>query len=234
MDQSRRRHLAISDMTCPHCADKQDELDRKTEILRKLSEDNTTLAERVSGHAAALEAAGQKIRNLEMSITRRARESARSEQVEAVISHWKTHRPKTRASAFPPGGKNWQLIEKALGLMAEDEDGPVAACREAIDGLHMAPFEAYGKRFRTDGKNRTLRNRLEHALGDETRIERCRDIARWVRGDGADRAYRAWEVARWTEAAMYEVLVEEIDVRRRPVEEPRFEVDGIPVTESGR
>jgi hypothetical protein len=31
--------------------------------------------------------------------------------------------------------------------MAEDEDGPVKACCEAIDGLHIAPWEAYGKRY---------------------------------------------------------------------------------------
>src|SRR4051794_14000226 len=110
MDQ-RRRHLHVADLTCLHCTEKDAELAEARKNLHKLSLDNTMLAERVSGHAAALEAAGKAIRNLETQITRQARKSARSEQVEAVIEHWKKHRPKTKASSFPPGGKNWQTIE---------------------------------------------------------------------------------------------------------------------------
>jgi hypothetical protein len=236
MDQRRRpQHITVvPDLTCARCQELARELEAKTEIVHELSVHNTTLAERVSGHAVALEVAGQKIRNLETSIARQARKAARSEQVEKVIEHWRKHRPKTKASSFPPGGKNWQTIEKALSLMAEDEDGPVRACCEAIDGLHIAPWERYGKRAREwEDEKSTLRNRLEHALGDETKIEKCRAILRWVRGDEADRVFALWQVARASEGVLFSVLLEKIGGRGQSADRT-FDVEGIPTTEDGR
>jgi hypothetical protein len=235
MDQRRRpQHITVvPDLTCARCQELAAELEAKTEIVRKLSLSNTGLAEELSGAMEAVRATGKENATLKRNISRQARESAKAEQVEKVIEHWKRRRPKTKASSFPPGGKNWQTIEKALSLMAEDEDGPVKACCEAIDGLHIAPWEAYGKRYMRDGQGRTLRNRLEHALGDETRIERCRGIVRRVRADEADLAWELWQVAMSTETALACLVLEKIGGRGQSVDRT-FEVEGLVTRENGR
>jgi DNA-binding Lrp family transcriptional regulator len=238
MDQRRRPHItAVPDLTCEQCMELAMELEAKTEIIRKLSVTNTELAEELSGAMEAARATGKENANLKRARTREARESAKAEQVEGVIEHWKKHRPKTKASSFPPGGRNWQTIEKALNLMGDDDDGPVRACCEAIDGLHIAPWEAYGKRYMKPRDGRTLRNRLEHALGDETKIERCRSIVRRVKADEADRAWELWLVAQATEQALCSVVLEKLGERGMNDVEPepaRFTVDGIVTTEDGR
>jgi hypothetical protein len=224
MDQRRRpQHITVvPDLTCARCQELARELEAKTEL---------------SGAMEAARATGKENANLKRARTREARESAKAEQIERVIEHWKHHRPKTKASSFPPGGKNWQTIEKALNLMADDEDGPVRACCEAIDGLHLAPWERYGKRAREwEDEKSVLKNRLEHALGDETKIEKCRAILRWVRGDEADRVFALWQVARGTEGVLFSVLLEKLG--RRGMDEPegpRFvTVDGIETRSDGR
>jgi hypothetical protein len=199
------------------------ELERKTEIIQTLSVANTELAEELSGARTSLGVAGKAITNLENNIRRQAKRSARSEQVEAVVAHWKKHRPKTRASSFPPGGKNWAMIEKALCLMAEDEDGPVRACCEAIDGLHLAPFWSYGNRFATEGPGRVLKNRVEHALGDETRMEQCREIARCARQNSLGQKLRAYEISGQVHEAWARVLMDALEMASDDV----VEIDGI-------
>lgn len=87
------------------------------------------------------------------------------------------------------------MIEKALSLMAEDEDGPVEACKEAIDGLHMCPYWSFGDWFAVDGPGRKLKNGLEQALGDDARIERCRQVVRDARNLSLSAKARAWEVS---------------------------------------
>jgi hypothetical protein len=213
------------------------ELEAKTEIIRKLSVTNTELAEELSGAMEAARATGKENANLKRARTREARESAKAEQIEAVIAHWRKHRPKTTKTFGKPGGKNWALIEKALVLMDEDEAGPVEALKEAIDGLHIAPWWSYGKRYMKPGKGRDLKRDLEHALGDETKIERCRSIVRRVKADEADRAWELWLVAQATEQALCSVVLEKLGERGMHDVEPGpafVTVDGLRVREDGK
>jgi len=145
-----------------------------------------------------------------------------------VRAHWREHRPRTGPEFGEPGTKSFDVIEKALILMEKDDAGPVQACHEAIDGLHMAPWESYGKRYATQAPGRTLRNTVAHALGDELRIEKCRKIARWVQGTNEQRAFEMWRTACEVESAWLRTWSREHERQVREREEgPRFEVEGI-------
>jgi hypothetical protein len=203
----RRAHLTVPELTCSSCQELTEEVERKADIIEKLSKMNTELAEELSGTRRSLGSAGKEIQNLERRITRQATQSVKATQVEMVVEYWKKHRPRTRKSSFPPGGKNWAMIEKALSLMAEDEDGPVKACQEAID---------------------ELKNRLEHALGDETRIEKCRQITRDARNLSLSAKARAFEVSGQVADAWARVYLDALEERPDDV----VEVDGV-VTDVG-
>jgi hypothetical protein len=224
----RRAHLTVPELTCSSCQELTEEVERKADIIEKLSKMNTELAEELSGTRRSLGSAGKEIQNLERRITRQATQSVKATQVEMVVEYWKKHRPRTRKSSFPPGGKNWAMIEKALSLMAEDEDGSVKACQEAIDGLHLAPYWSYGKRYAKDGPGRELKNRLEHALGDETRIEKCRQITRDARNLSLSAKARAFEVSGQVADAWARVYLDALEERPDDV----VEVDGV-VTDVG-
>ena len=110
--------------------------------------------------------------------------------------------------------------------MEDDEAGPVGACCEAIDGLHLAPYQEYDRWYAIDGPNRTLRNGIEYALGDEARIERCRAMARLARNASLEAKLRAYQTAgevyeAWSRALMDELWGQKPD--------GSIEVDGIVV-----
>jgi hypothetical protein len=105
-------------------------------------------------------------------------------------------------------------------LMSNDPAGAVAACCEAIDGLHMAPWMSYGKRYATPGEGRVLRRDLEHALGDEQRIQKCRGILRWLRAGGAERAWEVYQAAQETAAVLGAEVMDLLGEQRFRREEP--------------
>jgi hypothetical protein len=153
-------------------------------------------------------------------------------QVQQVVDHWRLLRPRTGPEFGEPGSKSFAVIEKALVLMSNDPAGPVAACCEAIDGLHMAPWESYGKRYATKAKGRTLRRDLEHALGDEQRIAKCRAYLRWLRAGGAERAWEIYQAVQETaevlQAEVMDLLGEQRFRREEPAEWAHFvDVGGV-------
>jgi hypothetical protein len=209
MDQ-RRRHLHVADLTCLHCAEKDAELERKAEIIEALQRE---LNKSMENEAGALNAA-------KAQLTREQKRSVKAGQVQQVVDHWRLLRPRTGPEFGEPGSKSFAVIEKALVLMANDPAGPVAACCEAIDGLHMAPWMSYGKRYATPGEGRTLRHDLEHALGDEQRIQKCRQILRWLRAGGAERAWEIYQVAQETAAVLQAEVMDLLGEQRFRREEP--------------
>jgi len=215
---SHLRELKL-EVECDECA-------RKDRVIRQYAENHSKLVEEVSAAQEVARAAGKEVTNLKRRLTRQDRESAKLEQVEKVVAHWRSYRPKASKAFGKPGSKSFTIIEKALVLMADDDHGPVSACCEAIDGLHLAPYQEFERRFATDGPGRTLRNDVEHALGDEARIERCRGIARKARNVSLDAKYRAYEVSgqvldAWTRALLDELWGQKPD--------GSIEVDGIVV-----
>ena len=113
--------------------------------------------------------------------------------------------------------------------MAEDDHGPVSACCEAIDGLHLAPYQEFDRWYATDGPKRTLRNKVHHALGDEERIARCREVARSARNNSLEAKMRAYEVSGQVHEAWSRALMDELWGQKQTEETGVAEVDGIVV-----
>jgi len=203
-----------------------DECARKDRVIRQYAENHSKLVEEVSAAHEVARAAGKEVTKLKGQLTKQHNESARLEQVERVVEYWRGYRPKASKAFGKPGSKSFTIIEKALVLMAEDDHGSVSACCEAIDGLHLAPYQEYEKRYAKPGPGRTLRNDVEHALGDEARIERCRGIARKARNVSLDAKHRAYEVSGQVHEAWSRALMDEL-WGQRPND--TVEVDGIVV-----
>lgn len=238
MEHAKRRHLHVADLTCLHCADKDAELERKNQIIRTLQVELNKAMEDLAAQTAATRAAGRAVIAAKGQRTRQARADATLEQIEAVVAHWRYHRPRTTGSFGQPGSKSYDVIEKAVKLMtpeptAEGRLEGVRACCEAISGLHMAPWWAYGKRYSKPGPGRQLKRDVQHALGDEQTIERCRGILRWARGDGADRAFEMWRAACVVEQAWWRTVLDELAVRRERAQGFEVEVDGVLTREDG-
>jgi len=107
-----------------------------------------------------------------------------------------------------------------------DPAGAVNACCEAIDGLHLAPYQEFDRWYATDGPKRTLRNGVQYALGDEERIERCRAVARLARNVSLDAKYRAYEVSGQVHEAWSRALMDELWGQKQ---DDTVEVEGIVV-----
>jgi len=215
---SHLRELKL-EVECDECA-------RKDRVIRQYAENHSKLVEEVSAAQEVARAAGKEVTKLKGKLTKEHNESVLAEKIEQVVAHWRSYRPKASKAFGKPGSKSFTIIEKALVLMAEDDHGPVSACCEAIDGLHLAPYQQYEKRYRFDGPGRTLRNDVEHALDDESRIEKCRGIARRVRNLSLDARQRAYEASlrvheAWTRALMDELWGQKPD--------GSIEVDGLVV-----
>jgi hypothetical protein len=234
MDQ-RRRHLHpvhVADLTCLHCAEKDAELERKNEIIETLHRQLNESMAKEHGALAAAQAAGNALIAAKGQLTKEQKKSVKAGQVQQVVDHWRLLRPRTGPEFGEPGSKSFAVIEKALVLMGNDPAGPVAACCEAIDGLHMAPWESYGKRYATKAKGRTLRRDLEHALGDEQKIAKCRAYLRWLRAGGAERAWEVYQAVQETaevlQAEVMDLLGEQRFRREEPAEWAHFvDVDGV-------
>jgi biotin operon repressor len=190
------------------------------ETLRGINRDlQYELNRAMEAEAAANEvaaAAGKEVTNLKRKLTTQHNESVLAEKIEQVIAHWRTHRPKTTRAFEKPTSKAYGIIKSALVLMEDDDAGPVSACCEAIDGLHLAPYQEYDRWYATDGPNRTLRNGVEYALGDESRIERCRAMARRARNASLEAKLRAYQTSgevheAWTRALLDELYAGEPD-----------------------
>jgi hypothetical protein len=228
MDQRRRpSHIqSAPDLTSQPLLE---EIARKDEIIRTLQVQLNKSMENEAGALAAAKAAGNALNAAKAQITREQKKSVKAGQVQQVVDHWRLLRPRTGPEFGEPGSKSFAVIAKALVLMANDPAGPVAACCEAIDGLHMAPWMSYGKRYATPGEGRVLRRDLEHALGDEQRIGKCRGILRWLRAGGAQRAWEIYRAVGETEAVLRAEVLDLLGEQRfRRDESPEyFDVDGV-------
>lgn len=194
--QQKARHLHVARLGCPECAEKDETIAAKDEELERVRDALRTvqveLNRSMEAEAAANEvakAAGRAAVAAKVKRTKQNRADATAEQIEAVVAHWRHHRPKTSKEFGTPGTASYDVIEKAVKLMTPEQTAQgrlegVRACCEAITGLHMAPWEEYGKWYAKPKSNKsTLRNQVRYALGDEQKIERCRQVVRWARGD---------------------------------------------------
>lgn len=220
-----QRHLVALDLTQQDIVAELEEVRHK---LRLAAVENSKVVEELSGAHETIRAQGKEITKLKRDLTRQQNESAKAEEIERVVAHWRSHRPKASKAFGKPGSKSFKTIEAALVLMADDDAGAVGACCEAIDGLHLAPYQEFEKRYATDGPGRTLRNDVEHALGDESRIERCRAIKRKAENLSLDAKLRAFETSAQVHEAWSRALLGELFT---PPAEPddSIEVDGIVV-----
>jgi len=203
-----------------------DECARKDRVIRQYAENHSKLVEEVSAAQEVARAAGKEVTKLKGQLTKQHNESVLAEKIEQVIAHWRTHRPKTTKAFEKPTSKAYGIIKSALVLMEDDPAGPVGACCEAIDGLHLAPYREFDRWFATDGPKRKLCNSVEWALGDESRIERCRAMARLARNASLEAKLRAYETScqvyeAWSRALMDELWGQKPD--------GSIEVDGIVV-----
>lgn len=221
-------HLAVLSNPSLEAESLLAEIARRDDIIKSLQYELNKAMEGEAEWREAAKAAGRATIAAKGFRTKQAKAEARLEQIEEVVAHWRGHRPRTGPEFGTAGTKSFDVIEKALILMAEDEATAVGACNEAIDGLHMAPWESYGKRYARQAPGRTLRNSVAHALGDELRIEKMRRIARWVRGSNVERAFEMWRTACEVERAWSWAWSLEHDrqVRER-LEGPMVEVDGV-------
>jgi hypothetical protein len=89
MDQSRRRHLHVADITCLHCAEKDAELERKAEIIEALQRELNKSMENEAGALAAAKAAGNALNAAKAQITREQKRSVKAGQVQQVVDHWR-------------------------------------------------------------------------------------------------------------------------------------------------
>jgi hypothetical protein len=230
MDQRRRpSHIqAAPDLTSQPLLE---EIARKDEIIRTLQLQLNKSMENEAGALAAAKAAGNALNAAKAQITREQKRSVKAGQVQQVVDHWRLLRPRTGPEFGEPGSKSFAVIEKALVLMASDPAGAVTACCEAIDGLHMAPWMSYGKRYATPGEGRVLRRDLEHALGDEQRIQKCRGILRWMRAGGAERTWEVYQAVQETEQVLRAEVMDLLGEQRFRREEPAdwyfVEVEGV-------
>jgi hypothetical protein len=198
-ERQGQRHLQVAhvaDLTCLHCAEKDAELERKAEIIEALQRELNKSMENEASWREAAKAAGKATVAAKGERTKQARRQATLEVIDAVVAHWRYHRPRTTKEFGTPGTASFDVIEKAVKLMTPEQTtlGRLAglrACCEAITGLHMAPWEEYGRWYpKPGGPKRTLRNQIHYALGDEQKIARCRQVVRWAQGD----AWRAFDV----------------------------------------
>jgi hypothetical protein len=70
MDQSRRRHLHVADITCLHCAEKDAELEQQGGIIEALQRELNKSMENEAGALAAAKAAGNALNAAKAQITR--------------------------------------------------------------------------------------------------------------------------------------------------------------------
>jgi hypothetical protein len=240
MDQSRRRHLHVADITCLHCAEKQAELERKADIIEALQRELNKSMENEAGALAAAKAAGNALNAAKGQLTKDAESSPNARQVRRVLDAWvegRRGRPNVEA-----GGKRWRTVQKALALghtnpplecPVHDETGlkrpdvpENAVCSvvdeliEAVQGIRLFPFMRDAQRTEAMVPGAKKFDDVDHALGDEKRIEKARMLARWAKADRAERAWVRYQAA--YEAADYwrELVVEGLaERRRRPVAE---------------
>jgi hypothetical protein len=215
----RARHLTVPELTCESCQALAKEIETVREMLRTMALENNRLMEERAGAVERDRIQGNEIARLKRDQTLKARKADRSALIEEVIAHWRAQGRKTN---FPPGGRNWATIDKALSLMEKDDAGPVKACCEAITGLHLAPFQHFDKRYATPGNGRELRRDVEHALGDEVRIARCRLIAQKARNMMLTDALLMYEVTGSAHDAWARMYLDLIELRSGVTE-----VDGI-------
>lgn len=215
MDQPKRRHLHVADLTCIHCAEKDAELERKTEIVRALQFELNKAMENEAAANEVAKAAGRAAAAAKAQRTRQAHEEAEGKDIRVLLDFWQESHPKAQC---PPGGKRWEVCKKALVLMKDDDAGPVNACLEALEGIRLFPFmdmKTFQRHPENTGGNMKLKDDVEHSLGDEVRISRARSLSRWARGDLAD---RCWEQYQWCQfAADYwsDLVLEGLGERRR-------------------
>src|SRR4051812_40733638 len=238
MDQSRRRHLHVADLTCLHCTEKDAELERKADIIEALQRELNKSMENEAGALAAAKAAGNALNAAKGQLTKDAESSPNARQVRRVLDAWvegRRGRPNVEA-----GGKRWRTVQKALALghtnpplecPVHDETGvkrsdvpESAVCSvvdeliEAVQGIRLFPFMRDAQRVETLVAGAKRFDDVDHALGDEKRIEKARMLARWAKADRAERAWMRYVSAQ--EAADYwrELVVEGLaERRRRPV-----------------
>jgi hypothetical protein len=238
MDQ-RRRHLHVADITCLHCAEKHAELERKADIIEALQRELNKSMENEAGALAAAKAAGNALNAAKGQLTKDAESSPNARQVRRVLdawvrdagagrtwrraasaggrcrrrSRWGTRTRRSSARSTTRRGKRPDVPENAVCSVVDE-------LIEAVQGIRLFPFMLDAQRTEAMVPGAKKFDDVDHALGDEKRIEKARMLARWAK---ADRAERAW-VRYWAaqEAADYwrELVVEGLaERRRRPVAE---------------
>jgi hypothetical protein len=238
MDQ-RRRHLHVADITCLHCAEKQAELERKADIIEALQRELNKSMENEAGALAAAKAAGNALNAAKGQLTKDAESSPNARQVRRVLDAWvrAAGAGRTWRRAASAGGRcrrrsRWGTRNRRSSARSTTRRGSSAGRpgergvlgRRRADrsgqGIRLFPFMLDAQRTEAMVPGAKKFDDVDHALGDEKRIEKARMLARWAK---ADRAERAW-VRYWAaqEAADYwrELVVEGLaERRRRPVAE---------------
>jgi len=115
--------------------------------------------------------------------------------IQRILRHWqqKTGHPK---SSIALSGKRAKVVRAALRHHKPD------ACLEALDGLAHYPYVGQKGRAPT-GLPEQRYDDVEHALGDEVRIDRARRLAQTIAGASSALLGALWQEINATERAYF-------------------------------
>lgn len=185
-----QKPLEIPGVSCEGCRQRDEELESNRQIIRQGAIERSKLAEDLSSAYERDRVQGKEIATLRRRLTRQVNEDAEADEIRGLLEFWREAHP---AAQIPDGGKRWDVAKKALRLMAEDEVGPQAACREALEGARLCPFVRYGRPIRQAVPGCARGDDLVDVLKDESAIERYRGIARRARMSPPERLWAAYE-----------------------------------------
>lgn len=195
----------IEQLVCGRCQPLEALIDQYEATQLEMGEVIARLEDELAGREGQLRSEGAKVTALKREL-RQVRESEPgAEVVEKVLEHWmKVTGRQGKAGRRPSievAGKRGQTVKKALrlkdvrtGKAYRPED-----LMEALTGLGLLPYVGPKGRQRTDRNGAKRYDEVEHALGDETKIDRFVDHARRAAGVATSESMlQAW----WQAAAM--------------------------------
>lgn len=186
----------------------------------------------IAGMELQLRRAGAAEVALRTELRRQRGEEPDSEVIRGRLDKWLvvTGRAarKGRRPSIAPGGKRWEIVKKALKLKNIETGKPysVEELDEALEGLGLYPFVGPKGRQQFGSKRY---DEIEHALGDETKIDRFIGYARnfyMAAHLHLDEAVRRWHQASAQEALMAAAIIPALNEHHRLPRSPET-VDGV-------
>jgi len=137
---------------------------------------NAELSEEISGLMSQVRTQARREQALRRELRTLRQDDPQSADIHHVFAEWQRLLGHPGAK-MPTDGSRWPVIRRAL------RSHTVQECIEALEGLALKPYVVNGKRM-PSGPAAKRYDDVDHALGDEKRIDQCRRIR--ARAYGAD------------------------------------------------